>query len=42
MEKRFYVVTAPASARGVYETWGECKAQVDLRRGCLGHADLTL
>jgi ribonuclease H-related protein len=29
MRERFYVVTAPDSARGIYETWVECKAQVD-------------
>jgi viroplasmin and RNaseH domain-containing protein len=25
----FYVVTAPESARGIYETWAECKAKVN-------------
>ena len=25
---KVYVVTAPESARGIYETWAECKAKV--------------
>ena len=25
----FYVVTAPGSARGVYETWDECRPKVN-------------
>jgi viroplasmin and RNaseH domain-containing protein len=26
---RFYVVTAPESARGIYEIWAECRAKVN-------------
>jgi hypothetical protein len=26
---KFYVVTAPESARGIYDTWGECRTKVN-------------
>lgn len=33
MKAKWYVVTKPDSARGIYETWAECKALVNRVRG---------
>jgi hypothetical protein len=34
-QAKFYVVTAPSSVRGIYDTWPACKAAVDSVSGAL-------